>query len=138
MSKSRLAIDLLGCVIGIGILSAGIVILHPTVAHAGERIILSFGQYTIYHSGISDQLPVQVKLNHLGGDTVNLIYTAYDNNNILLLSYNHQIQMSDGQGFTDNITVPAGTVPVRFYAEAQGINGGADVMQTTQINNFTL
>jgi hypothetical protein len=138
MSKSRLAIDLVGCVIGLGILFAGVAILHPRVARAQEQLILALGEYTIYQSGVNVQVPVSVKNRWVNADRLNMTYTAYDNNNNLILSYNIQTPLVNaGATYQDNVTVPAGSVPVRFYAEAQGINGGDDQMQETQINNFT-
>jgi hypothetical protein len=38
MSKSRLSLDLVGCVIGIGTLFACVAILHPRVAHVRARV----------------------------------------------------------------------------------------------------
>jgi hypothetical protein len=117
----------------------GVAALNPNGAHAfPEHLVLALGQYTIYQSGVSDQVPVSVKLNWTKQDQLNMTYTAYDNSNNQILSTNFTTPLEMPLStFQDNPSVPAGTVPVRFYAEAQGVSGGDDQMQETQINNYT-
>jgi hypothetical protein len=116
----------------------GVVALNPNGAHAfPEHLVLAFGQYTIYQSGVSDQVPVSVKNKWVNPDQLNMIYTAYDANNNLILSYNMTSPwVASLATFQDNVIVPSNPVPVRFYAEAQGIYGGDDQMLETQIYNF--
>jgi hypothetical protein len=117
----------------------GVAALNPNGAHAfPEHLALALGQYTIYQSGVSDQVPVSVKLKWIYDDHLNMIYSAYDNSNNLILSSNILTGLvTAGSTYQDNVTVPAGTIPVRFYAEAQGQSGLDDQMMETQLNNFT-
>jgi hypothetical protein len=118
----------------------GVVAFNPTSAPAREHITLSLGTYTVYQSGVSDQVPVSVKLNWVQSDTINLTYTAYDSSipAIQVLNSFKQVPLSNGQTFNDTVVVPTGTtLPVHFYAEAQGVNGQDDEMQPETLSNFT-
>src|ERR1700690_265664 len=87
-------------------------------APAAEHLNVSLGAYTVYQSGVSDQVPVSVKLqwpSHT--DTVNIYYTAYDSSvpAIQVLNSSKQISMNNGQTFNDTVVVPTGpTLPVHF------------------------
>jgi hypothetical protein len=123
--------------LSIGLMLGGVA-LNPSSSRASERLNLTLGTYTVYQSGVSDQVPVSVKLNWVHPDTLTMIYTAYDVNNVRILSSTKTTpQLNNGDTFQDTVVVPEGATPVSFYAEAQGVSGGADVMQEEQISNFT-
>jgi hypothetical protein len=119
---------------------SGVAAFNAKSAPAREHITLSLGAYTVYQSGVSDQVPVTVKLNWTTSDTIDLTYTAYDSSvpPNQVLNSSKKVQLSNGQTFNDTVVVPTGpTLPIHFYAEAQGEQGQDDEMQPETLSNFT-
>jgi hypothetical protein len=129
------------CGLLIVIVSAAMALNPKTVSAFPEHISLALGQYTIYDStNHIDQVPVSVTLHNYPSDTINLFYTAYGANNVAATCTpsSETISLSKDQTYQGSVLVAQGgaTTPVRFSAEAQGVNGGDDQMQQTGLGAF--
>jgi hypothetical protein len=125
------------CCLSIAV-ACGVAALSPTCAFAGENFVVTLGQYNVYQTGVSDQVPVSVKLKWPGhtNDPVSVFYTAYDVNNTMYWNTSTNITLNDQQTWQNGAVVPAtGNTPAAFYVEAQGSNGG-DQIQVTQLSTF--
>jgi hypothetical protein len=61
-------------------IGCGLAAINPSCAHAfPENFIVTLGQYTVFESGVSDQVPVSVKLKWPGhaDNAITIFYSAY-------------------------------------------------------------